>query len=301
MKRLLEVVRVLLAALVLGWVVWRLGEDWTGLHLPEALHWPSLVLAALSGAAALLGLAVLCAAGVRAAGLYRSEHRLPYLRMWLQSLFWRYVPGKVLLVAERIRLGGLLGIPKATSVVLVLWETLLLLAGATLVAVLAMPLVATLSPAPLVALAVALGASLLLLPWGLRQAVARVPWLSARVPHLVLQVAPTSQLGLVLGYGVVWLFFGASFVFTCRFMGADAGLEAGLWFVVAYVAGMVVGLTPAGLGVREGVLAAGLAESVGSPEAVAFALVNRVLMTVVELVVIAGSTLVPMPDEDEAG
>jgi hypothetical protein len=297
-KRLVKVVRLLLAALVLGWVLWRLQADWNGLQLPEqGLSWGYGGLAALSGAASLLLLAALCAGGVRAAGLYRGEHRLAYLRMWLQSLFWRYVPGKVLLVAERIRLGGLLGIPRATSVLLIVWETLLLLAGATLVGLLALPLVAPVSPVALGVLALVLAAMLLGFPRALREAVKRFSWLASRVPHLALDVAPISQLALVGGYVVVWGLLAASFVCTCRFMGADAGVEAGLWFVVAYVAGVVVGVTPAGIGVREGVLAAGLAQTLGSEEALAFAVVNRLVMTGVELVVIAGATLVPLPDE----
>ena len=298
MKRLVKVVRLLLAALVLGWVLWRLQADWIGLQLPEqGLSWGYGGLAALSGAASLLLLAALCAGGVRAAGLYRGEHRLAYLRMWLQSLFWRYVPGKVLLVAERIRLGGLLGIPRATSVLLIVWETLLLLAGATLVGLLALPLVAPVSPVALGVLGLVLAAMLLGFPRALREAVKRFSWLASRVPHLALDVAPISQLALVGGYVVVWGLLAASFVCTCRFMGADAGVEAGLWFVVAYVAGVVVGVTPAGIGVREGVLAAGLAQTLGSEEALAFAVVNRLVMTGVELVVIAGATLVPLPDE----
>lgn len=301
MKRLVKVVRLLLAALVLGWVLWRLQADWTGLHLPEeGLVWGYLGLAALSGAASLILLAALCAGGVRAAGLYRTEHRLAYLRMWLQSLFWRYVPGKVLLVAERIRLGQRLDIPRATSVVLVVWETLLLLAGATVAGMLALPLVAPVSPAALGALGLALAGMLLGFPWVLRQAVGRFDWLAKRVPHLALDVAPSAQAALVGGYLGAWVLLAASFVFTCRFMGAEAGLEAGLWFVGAYVAGVVVGVTPAGLGVREGVLAAGLAETLGAPEALAFAVVNRLVMTGVELVVIAGATLVPMPEEEMA-
>ena len=67
-------------------------------------------------------------------GFYRPRHRFAYARAWLQAYFFRYVPGKVLVVVQLIQLSKLLGIPASVTVVLTTWEILLLILGAATVA-----------------------------------------------------------------------------------------------------------------------------------------------------------------------
>jgi len=295
---------VALALGVLGWVGWSLYTDWSAASFPELRpSVPDVIGAVGMGALGLLGLPWLFVGALGAAGLYRPEHRAFYLRIWLQGYFFRYVPGKVLLVVERVRLGRMAGLEPATSVVLVLWETLLLLVGACL---LACGGVAVLGPevgaSPGVLVAGLVGAVVLLAGFapGLRWLVRRVPAVEDKVPGLVLDVPWTRQGLLALGYAGVWLALGVSFSFTCRWFvpGSEAGLSEALWFVTSYVAGLVIGVTPAGLGVREGLIVAGLSGAHGPATALAFALASRLLMTAIELIAVGSAvTNVRTPDE----
>src|SRR4051812_10424093 len=138
-RQLGRVLRWVLAAAIVGVGAWRLREAWSGVE-GAAFHVRPLemVLAALTAAAALTSLALLSGAGVRAAGLPEGGPPprlwLSWVRVWFQSYFFRYVPGKLVLVVERVRLGERLGIPRATSVLIVVWESFLLLAGAGILA-----------------------------------------------------------------------------------------------------------------------------------------------------------------------
>lgn len=301
-RTLLSVLRGLLAAGIVGFVGWRLAGEWQQ-TTPPAFQ-PTVLdgsLAVGTAVAALLLLALLFTASLRLVGPYDPRQRWFYLRIWLQGYFWRYVPGKVLLVVERARLGEQVGIPRATSVVLVLWETLLLLAGAGVVASATLPLVAG-GDGPDTALVLAGTAAAvvgtLLLPAGLRLAAARLPALRARLDPALLSLGPLPVLGLVLGYALVWLLLGASFTFTCRcFEGGDAaGAMVALRYVFGYVAGLVLSVTPAGLGVREGLVVAGLGDTFPAAAGLAFALASRVLMTAVELVLVGIATRIPPAD-----
>lgn len=290
--------RALLAAAVVAWVVLRLGQEWQAATVPAlALSPLDLGLAVGSAVLALLLLAALFVASLRLVGPYDARHWPFYVRIWLQGYFWRYVPGKVLLVVERIRLGEQVGIPRTTSVVLVLWETLLLLAGACVLATGALPF---LDPGQDLPAALVLGAAALTiggtlaLPAILRIAASRFGTLRSRLSPELLTIGPLPVLGLVLGYALVWLLLGASFSFTCRLFegGQQAGADVALRYVLGYVAGLVLSVTPAGLGVREGLVVAGLAGTFPATTGLAFALASRVLMTAVELALVGLATRV---------
>lgn len=287
---------MLLAVGILAWVGYRLAVEWAANPAPALRFAPvDLTLAFLAAGGGLIGLALLFAATLRLIG-HGDRRSLPYiLRIWIQGYFYRYIPGKVMLVVERARLGEAIGIPRATSVVLVLWETLLLLAGATVLATIGLAVVPAAGNLPSWAIPVgAVGALALLLafPFSLR-----LPFLRARLPPELVRLPLRAQLPLVLGYAGVWLLLGASFAFTCRcFEGGEGiGLEIALWYVLSYVAGLVLSVTPAGLGVREGLLVAGLAGRVPAPAALAFALASRALMTAVEALLVGLATRIPPP------
>ena len=78
-------------------------------------------------------------------------------------------------------------------------------------------------------------------------------------------------------------------------VGADAGVLVALSFVVSYVTGLVVGVTPAGLGIREGLLVAGLSGVYPAPTALAFGIASRVLMTIIEVALVGLAALVRPP------
>lgn len=313
-KRVWAVVRWGLAAGIVGAGAWRLSSTWAGLEVPALVHGPErLGLAGVVGALALVVLALLSAAGLRAANLPPARAGTTgapprfwsmWARVWLQSYFFRYVPGKVMVVVERVRLGERLGVSRAASLVLVVWESLLLLAGAGVVAgvgLMALP------PDPGMPIsravvagiaAVAVAASILLLPL-LRSLALAFPALRSRVPGLVLAVPTTAQLALVAGYGVAWLLLGSSFAFTVRAFDGGQDTHATLlvcWFVASYVAGQVSSVTPAGLGVREALLVAGLAATLPAPVALAAAVAHRIVLSIVELVVLGASLTIRLPN-----
>jgi glycosyltransferase 2 family protein len=83
-----------------------------------------------------------------------------------------------------------------------------------------------------------------------------------------------------------WGLFGVSFYFFTK---ALMSLANGLGFVylagsyvTAYIVGYVTFLSPAGLGVREGVMSALLTPTFGAPVAASIALIHRLLITIAE-------------------
>lgn len=305
--------RLALAAAILVYSAEQLAEAWRTVDLSAmSLRLAPLCLGAVFGGAALVTLALVSAAGARAAGLGASGARfyLGWTRVWFQSYFFRYVPGKVALVIERARLGERLSVPRSASVVLVLWESLLLVAGAALlggVGVLLLPAERISGGSPVSGLAIlalaALGllASIALGPL-LRTLSRRSPWLAHRLPDLVLEVSPWSQGLLVLGNTVAWALLGLSFAETARALPSPGLGEAPdmvtlvTWFVASYVGGQVTSVAPAGLGVREAILVAGLSSGMPAPVVLAWAVAHRVISALVEIVLVASTLLIPLPD-----
>jgi hypothetical protein len=286
----------------------QLHAAWGSTPMPTPRLAPGGVLAAvLPGALALLTLAGVSAAGVIALGRApagpRGAFLLGWFRLWFVSYFYRYIPGKVVLLTERVRLGRHFGIPADTSVLLVLWESGLLVAGSAVFAALgyaAMP-VAPASPVPPWAGLAGAGivvAGLLLFPPALRWAAARFRTVARRVPGAVIDVPVPAQLGLVFGNAVCWGLLGLCFAGTAALLPADTAASAGqlaVWYVVSYVVGQVSSVTPAGLGVREAVLVGALADTVPAPVVLAWAVANRLLLAAVEAVLLLSSLLVPLP------
>ena len=288
--------RTILGLAIVAWLAWTLVSRTRGVAMPAlSASVVEVVVALGAGALALCGLALLFVLELKALGLYRPQHARFYVRLWFQGYFYRYVPGKVMLLAERVRLGEMVGIPRATSIVLVLWETVLLLGGAGVLAPLGLAFGSERSVALGSALCVV--ALVAFLPV-LRLAAHWIPSLRESVGPFVDRVPLAVQAGLVAGYAIVWLLFGISFAATCRWFvsGEDAGLGAALWFVSAYVAGLVVAFLPAGVGVREAVLVLGLRQWIPPEDAVAVALVSRIALTALELALIGLSRLLAPSD-----
>jgi glycosyltransferase 2 family protein len=296
-RSMARALRSILGVAIVAWLVATLVARSRSMALPAVSASPAEVsVTIVAGALAIAGLAALFVLELKALGLYREGHAAFYVRLWFQGYFYRYVPGKLMLLAERVRLGERVGIPRTTSVVLVLWETVLLLGGAGVLAPLALAFGTNRGRVVLGSLLclVALGAFLPLL-----RLVARwVPAFRSSVGPLLRYVPVRTQVGLVGGYALVWLLFGISFASTCRWFasGEHAALGAALWFVAAYVAGLAVAFLPAGVGIREAVLVAGLAPSIPPDDALAMALASRIAMTAIELTLVGLSRFVAVPD-----
>ena len=101
---------------------------------------------------------------------------------------------------------------------------------------------------------------------------------------------PVDLPGRSLAAAVAWLiacwgFFGLHAWLLARPLGAGAADVAPTIgaFALAFVAGLLVVPLPAGAGVREGVLVATLAGSIGAPAALTVSLVSRLVLLVVDL------------------
>lgn len=301
--RPLTLLRYAVTLAVLGWCGLQIARSWAAIQDVDLVFQPvTLGLSVLLCAASLLGLGALSWAGLRlsqaaAAGL------VVWVRVWLQSYLYRYVPGKVMLLVERARLGARFGLASATSVVLAVWESQLVIAGAGLLSGAALlsrpaqPGDPVSGPAVTGLALLTLLGSLLLWP-ALRVLARRLPALHARIPGLVLSVPVTGQLALALGYAAVWAALGLSFSVCASALSPGLTPDTGLmvvWFVTSYVGGQVSSVTPAGLGVREGLLVAGLG-AVAPPELVlAWAVAHRILLSATELILLALAQMIRLP------
>lgn len=212
------------------------------------------------------------------------------MAIWAKSLLGRYVPGNVLMVLGRVVLAYERGVPRRVTLAVTTYEQVLTIGVAAGAAVLYVGLYAGDDrDARLWFLAVLPLGLLFLHPrvfgpltaWALRK-VGREP-LPRLIPmgRLVGLLGWYTLVAVVLGVGV-WLGVRAA-------AGPEAGGlgEVGLAFLLSFAVSMVAFIFPSGLGVREGAFALALAQNVPTGVAVALSVGARVLLTVVELVVIA--------------
>lgn len=268
-----------------------------------------LLVAAASGAMSMITLAYASVVGVqRSQGVGRGPRfALQWGRVWFQSYFFRYVPGKVALVGERVVLGHRFGLSASTSAALVLWESMLLLAAATAVGALAFAgpgLGASLfSPAQ----AAGLGGLALVCSLALFPILHRLARLSPRLAALLPLAGGAPRLGLQLSLtllnAVGWAWMGLSFAAVALALSPlplDLVLPLVGVFVASYAGGQLAHVAPAGLGVREAFLVAALAGIADAGTTLAWAVVHRVLLAVVELLLLGLSMRVdlpPVPDQ----
>ena len=297
---LARALQVLLVLGTLAWLGWQVFRDLPSLRaLTFAPALGDVVGAFVCGALAVASFPVAFTTLLRALGLHREEHRFAYHRMYFQAFFFRYVPGKVLLVVQRVRLGKPLGIPPAANVVLVIWETLLYLVGGTIVSVACVGFILTDAGAALPWLAISpimVLAMLLAFPVMLAWA-ARTPMFGARFAQLAtLEMPRRAQLKVALFYALTSLLLATSFFFMCRWFKDVPWSDyprVVFWFTASTVAGIAVAIAPAGLGVREGLLAFGLASLWPPAVTATLAVAGRFWVTALELTAIALAYALP--------
>ena len=241
--------------------------------------------------------------------------KVPFLtaaRMWFISNLGRYVPGKVwgigtlVVMAQRRNLSPvgmvgssvlvmLIGIVSGIAVVLLTGAgaiDLLLRQQGTVAPEWAVPLAALLAFGSLAAAPFVLPA----MARGLARATGRESVLPA-LPAMAVWTA-------ALGTGLSWILYGVAFqLFSAGMVGEARGAAAS--YIAVYTAAYIVGLvspTPAGAGVREGGLVAGLL-SLGlatAPQALLIALASRVWLTVLE-VAPGAACLLTRPERPASG
>lgn len=205
----------------------------------------------------------------------------------------KYVPGKVLSVLASIWLFAREGIPKSVAFTCVGLNSILTLVSATALGFTASGgLELPFSPNGLALLVIAL------LLVGIHPAILYpcVNWTLRRLgrSEILSTLGFGSLLKLMVGKGVTFVLFGVGFWCVVRGF-TDLSPHSipriiGV-FVLAQVAGFLAVFAPAGLGVREGALIAGLTPIVGPGPAIVLTGVCRIWQTVTELSLIGAASL----------
>jgi uncharacterized membrane protein YbhN (UPF0104 family) len=242
-----------------------------------------LVLATVVLAVSYAMVAALWAAALRrAAGLGLAAG----MRIWFASNLARYVPGNVWSFVGAVELARREGVPRRTTLAVMALAQLLSVGTALLVG-LPVLLAGELRLGPAVALgglAVALAA---LLGVGLRHRIAAL--LRRRYQEVrAAELAPSPRLAAALaaGYGLYWVVTGLAFAGLIRSLRPLAASQVPLAvaaYGAAYAVGFLALVTPAGLGVREGILTLALVPIMPAGAALAVALLSRLWMMLVEL------------------
>ena len=196
------------------------------------------------------------------------------VRLWCLAQTARYLPTGLVAVASRLQLATKEGIPRSLTAISIAVETLVLLGWSVVICALFVP--STVLPEMMrwvsgVTAAIGLVATPWLIP-AIGERLSRIEKFAIPQPRRRLLADGVALLGAsvaVRAVGTVAL--AAAFL---DMGSADVSLIIGATYA-AVIAGMI-GITPAGLGVREGVLAAILVDRFGLADAAAFALLSRV-------------------------
>ena len=221
-----------------------------------------------------------------ALGRYARTRNSTGARIWFLSNLARYVPGNVWSYVGAVELARREGVARrVTLAVMALTQVLSVgVAVAVGLPVLLAERARLGRPALLGAVVVAAGAGLAVLFRGrlLELARRRVPGFDPR------ELTPSAGTvaWLVAGYALYWVVTGLAFAALVAALHPLAAGDVPLVmaaYAAAYAAGFLALLTPAGLGVREGVLVVALAPVLPAGPALVVALVSRVWMMLVEL------------------
>jgi len=275
---------VVVLAVVAGFFVATLAARWNDVislkwRLEPGLFTAATVLLALSyGLVAWLwGLALRRAAGTRlVAGA----------RIWFLSNLARYVPGNVWSYVGAVELARREGVARRTTLAVMALTQVL-----SVVVALAAGLPVLLAERARLGRPALLGAVVVVAVAGLAVLFRRrlLGLARRRLPGFdPAELAPSAGTvaWLVAGYAAYWVVTGLAFAALVASLYPLAAGDVPLVvaaYAAAYAAGFLALLTPAGLGVREGVLVVALAPVLPAGPALVVALVSRVWMMLVEL------------------
>ena len=226
------------------------------------------------------------------------------LRIWCLSQATRYLPTGAVAVASRLSLTAAEGVPRSVAAASFAVESVLLIGWATLIGAIFIPSTIVSTPARVV-LGVGAAVGLVTLPWSMRFLGGRLKRLEALAPDRLQHKELVEAIGL---FGVNSTLRAARFVALAAALlpigWGDVPLVLGAGYA-GVVAGMI-GITPAGLGVREGVIVAVLYREFGVGDAAALAVALRAWDFVFELGFLAVATWVgrhrpEIPEPTEPG
>ena len=301
-------VKLAVTVVVLAFVGRHIAGTWRDLHAEGRSIRIDPRWAALSVALYVPGLA-LCGAfyGRVLRGVKPGVDALPAIRAYLISHLGKYVPGKAMVVVMRVGLTTPFGARPASATFATFYETLVMMAAGGLVAAAGLmgskPLkVAEYRPVSVppawIGLALGLGFLIVVSPpvFPKLTALAKRPFRGLAPDVLPRTSWPLLAEGLAWTVGA-WLLMGASQIAILNAI-MPAGIPVPLWPAVvgavalATVAGFVIAVAPAGLGVRELVLWTVLGSAIDRDLAVVAALMLRLAWLAAE--VLAALVLAPV-------
>ncbi len=283
-----------LIVITFSFLGWSLASNWSELRAEEIDVKPALMIVS---AIPLIAAIVLQAFIWRLIVSYldgqgRSElAQLP--KVFLYSWVGRYVPGKIAYVAGRFFLGRAVGFSTPVLVGSIMYElALLAVAGSAFATVTLLPSIAVESETiwPYLALPVlAIGGAVALHPRILRWAMQRGARLMGRdgefdwilPPHQIARLGLLYAFTLCLVGGSFYLLIISITDYSPRYLPLAAGT-----FALAGVVGLLSVVTPAGVGVREGVVVAVLQITMPLELAVLISVVARVWATAIDLLIV---------------
>ncbi len=307
MKRRLLVLAQLVLLAIVAWAVWhRLAPQLAGVSLRDFVRWRPAV-----------GLLVVSTVGLTALHLIQAflwrrivvdlgappPDPRDTVRIYFLSGLARFLPGSVWQFAGVAVLGQQAGIPALIATAAFVIANLAFFAigivflGFTLPGV---PGAAELLTGLAAAVAaVAAGFVFTATPAGARGRA----WLLRHSPprltpvvELAARIRPRHALAWALGYGVGWALLAVSFaLFVDAFVpGSLAHLRSlGGIMAASWLGGVLVLVAPAGIGVREGIMAGLLSGFIPAPAAILIAIVHRIWFFVAEFLALASFPLWP--------
>jgi glycosyltransferase 2 family protein len=280
---------LLAGLLVAGFLIWGVAGGWSKAAAYDwQLDWPRVAASVAVLVLFFLAWAVGYVALLESLVLRRLE-RTRCASVWARSLLGRYVPGNVLMFAGRVVLGREAGVPARVSLAASVYEQIAMLAAAALATVAFLLIWKGGDWSPLYW-------AVLLVPFAL---VVLDPAVLGRVSERVLTRFGRPALMPLSRVQVAWVlaWFSLTMALLAEGVGLGvrgvAGPEAGsvafigLGFLFAWVVSMLAFVFPSGLGMREALFAAVLSRHVPGPAAVSLAAASRLLLTAVELAVVA--------------
>lgn len=301
MTRGRRLLRLGLLVLALALIVLAVIDQWDQLVVGiEKLDAASLALAFVAVLAGLIAAML----GWRAllAGLGSPLPVGPAAKIYLLSQLGKYIPGSLWPVLAQVELGRDYKVPRARSGVAAVAVLVVSLAAGIAVAMgcLAIAASGAIKDYWWVLLAAPVAVALLI-PAVLQRLVALAMRLSRRGGDGI-TVSGAALLKAVGWLLVMWFCFGVHVWLLARGLGAHHDhlllLSTG-GYALAWIAGFLFVIAPAGVGVREGALLIVLAPALDRPETLALALVSRMLMLAGDLLTSGVAVLAARGDNRE--
>jgi len=294
-SKIYAVIRVVVLTGVVGFLAWQIVAGWDAVE-SLTFQWDGLsfIGALIAGLLAYQCLFLGWLMLLRRTGHFTSGHISLYARIWWVSYLYRYVPGKILLLVERARMGSAAGIPPVAGAALTIIETILAILAGSAVSLIAVSHFAGIDDQLVFGVAILSVGTVFLFPVAYRLLCA-LPIVRKRFPELQsVALGFRDVLVVVVPYIFHFLLLGTSFFLMTRslqlFSWSDLPVLCGI-YALSHVISLLALIAPGGLGVREGTFAILLGRFVPHGVAEALAIGARVWFTLIELVSYVGVVL----------